>query len=104
MKQNRRRTAQEWSEIFVDWRRTDESQRGYCQREGISISAFGYWHRKLEKGTGEQPFVRVSSGLALPGAGRNGLTARAGGVVVDLNGCESEQFLIRVFRALKAVS
>ena len=104
MEQNRRRSAQEWSDIFLDWRRGGESQTGYCRREGISISAFGYWHRKLETDAEAHPVVKVSGLVSVPPVGKNGLTARAGGVMVDLTGRESEDFLIRIFRALKAVS
>jgi hypothetical protein len=104
MEQNQRRTAQEWGDIFSDWRKSGESQRGYCRREGIPISAFGYWHRKLERHGEQRRLVRVGSLPLLPGAGRNGFTARAGGIQVDLSGQESEELLVKVFRALKGVS
>ena len=57
MAQNRRRNAQEWSEIFSDWQRSGESQRGYCRSEEISISAFGYWRRKIERNDDKHPFL-----------------------------------------------
>ena len=104
MAQNRRRNAQEWSDIFSDWRRSGESQREYCRREGVSISAFGYWHRKLKSDGEEHPIVKVSRHTSLPTVCERGLTARVGGVLVDLTGRESEDFLLRVFRALKAIS
>jgi hypothetical protein len=103
MEQKQRRNALEWSDIFSEWRRSGKSQRGYCQGEGISISAFGYWYRKLERDGEEHPIVKISSLASLPSVGGSGLTARAGGVLVDLTGGESEDLLIRVFRALKAV-
>lgn len=101
MEKERVQKAQEWNGIFSEWRKSGESRRGYCQRKGISISAFGYWYKKLEKDGVEQSFVKIAG---LSGIGRNGLTARAGGVVVELSGVESEEFLIKIFRALKAVS
>ena len=104
MEQNQRKIAQEWDEILSDWRKSGESQRGYCRREGISISAFGYWYRKLSREGEQHRLVKVNSLPLLPGVGRNGLTARAGGIQVDLSGQESEELLVKVFRALKAVS
>jgi hypothetical protein len=104
MELKNRRNAQEWSGIFSDWRRSGESQRGYCIREGISISAFGYWHRKLKKDVAEQQIAKISSLAVHPTARENAFTARCGGVLVELTGWESEDFLISVFRALKAIS
>ena len=101
MEKERGQKAREWNGIFSEWRKGGESRRGYCKRKGISISAFGYWYKKLENDGGEQSFVKIEG---LSGFGRNGLTARAGGVVVGLSGGESEELLIKLFRALRAVS
>jgi hypothetical protein len=104
MEQNKRKKAAEWSDIFSEWRRSGESQRGYCRGKGISISAFGYWYRKLERDGVEQSFVKIGKIGALPGIDRKGFSARAGGVLVELSGRESEELLMRVFRALKAIT
>ena len=101
MEKNRSEKAREWNGIFSEWRKSGESRRGYCERKGISISAFGYWYKKLEKDGVEHSLVKIN-GLA--GIARNGLSACAGGVVVELSGVESEELLIKIFRALKAVS
>jgi hypothetical protein len=101
MEKERGQKTQEWNDIFLEWRKSGESRRGYCQRKGISISAFGYWYKKLEKDDVEQSLVKVKG---FPGIGRNGLAARAGSVVVELSGGESEELLIKIFRALEAVS
>jgi len=104
MEQKQRRNSKEWADIFADWRKSGESQRGYCRNEGISFSSFSYWRRKLEKQSNESLFVRVGKMAALPGVGGKTITARIGGVEVELSGEESEAVLVRVFRALKAVS
>jgi len=101
MEKNRDQKVREWKDIFSEWRESEESRRGFCSRKGISISAFGYWYKKLESDGLEQSFVKIE---ALSGLGRTGLTARAGGVLVELTGGESEEQLTRVFRALKAIS
>ncbi len=104
MEQNRRRNAQEWITLFSDWRRSGESQRGYCRRQGISISAFGYWRMKLKKDSEERQIVKISSLASLPATGQNTFIARSGGVLVELTGRESEDFLINAFKALKVIS
>jgi|APSaa5957512622_1039677.scaffolds.fasta_scaffold49141_3 hypothetical protein len=104
MERTPKRNTQEWREIFSDWRRSGESQRAFCRREGISISSFGYWYGKL-KDTGDEQRITKIDGFTSPiSSGKNPIAARAGGVQVDLSGNESEELLIRVFRALQAVS
>ena len=102
MEQNQRRTAEQWSGIFSHWRESGQSQRGYCRGEGISFSAFGYWRRKLEQGEENRRIVRV--GLAEPITSQRNISARASGVTIYFSGAESEEVLVKVFRALKAVS
>jgi hypothetical protein len=104
MEQNQNQKVRVWNDIFSEWRRSGESQRGYCRRKGISISAFNYWHRKLENNDAEQSLVKVCDRGVLARVENNGLTAQAGGVLVELSGKESEEFLLKVFRALKAIS
>ncbi len=101
MEKERSQKAREWNGIFSEWRKSGESRRGYCERKGISISAFGYWYKKLEMDGVEQSFVKIRG---LSGIESAGLIARSGSVVVELSGGESEEFLIKIFRALKAVS
>ena len=100
MERNQSKKTLEWRDIFMEWRKSGESQRGYCRRKGISISAFGYWYRKLESEGSEQSLVKIE---AVSRIGRTGLTARAGGVLVELSGLESEELFLKVFRALKAI-
>ncbi len=104
MDEDRSQKAREWSAIFLEWRKSGESQRGYCRRTGLSISAFVYWYRKLEKDGAEQLFVKVRNVPALAGLDGNRLTARAGGGSAELFGRESATQLTSVFRALKAIS
>jgi hypothetical protein len=61
-------------------------------------------HRKLARNGKEHRLVRVSSLPSQSKVSRNGRTARVGGIQVDLSGQESEELLLKVFRALKAVS
>ena len=42
MESIRRKTAEEWGEVFSDWRRSGESQRGYCRSKEIPFSSFTY--------------------------------------------------------------
>ena len=101
MEKERHQKVREWNDIFSEWRKSGESRRAFCGRKGISISAFGYWYKKLEKDSLEQSFVKME---ALSDVVRNGFTARACGVLVELTGSETEEQLIKVFRALKAIS
>jgi hypothetical protein len=104
MEQKKKRNTEEWKLVFADWRRSGESRRGYCGREGISVSAFGYWYKKLESGSKGQPLVKIRDFSQQKIPGMSTVIAKAGGIEVTLTGTESEVLLMRVFRALRAIS
>lgn len=39
-----------WRNHISCWRKSGLTQRQYCLRQGIAISTFSYWKRKLGKG------------------------------------------------------
>jgi hypothetical protein len=43
-----------WQAHRVAWQSSGLSQRAYCQREGLSFSAFGYWRSRV-KAMGQAP-------------------------------------------------
>ena len=95
----------DWAKVFADWRKSDESQRGYCRRKGISFSAFGYWRRKIERqGADAAPVGLVLLGGHPSWKASAGFTVRCGALRVELSGGESEEVLGRVFRALGSVA
>ena len=105
MESIRRKTVEEWGEVLSDWRRSGESQRGYCRSKGIAFSSFTYWKRKLEVVGEECLMVRVGSLAQAPSlVDRTAVTVRAGGVEVELRGQISEELVGRIVRALKGVS
>lgn len=106
MEQNKRRTtSREWVDVLSAWRKSGESQRGYCRRAGISFSSFTYWRGKLEKESQENRLVKVGKvqSTRMPTIG-NPIIVRSGAMRVELSGEESEAVLGKLFRALKAVS
>ena len=103
MVEKRRSSGEDWARVFSAWRKSGGSQRGYCAREGISYSAFTYWRKRLEVIEGSSSLVRVGNLPAVPEISRKVLTVKSGGLQVELTGCESEELLLRVFRALKAI-
>jgi hypothetical protein len=104
MERSQRRCGSDWVGVFSDWRRSGDSQRGYCRREGIPYSAFTYWRRKLDKENNENSLVKVSNLSGFSEIDQKVLTVKLDRIRVELTGEESEELLARVFRALKAVS
>lgn len=43
-----RRSAQEWSRILARFEGGGQSHREFCEREGLALSTFQWWRRKLE--------------------------------------------------------
>jgi hypothetical protein len=104
MKTNRERNRSEWAKVFSEWEESGDSQRGYCRRKGISYSGFTYWRKKLVEDHNRMSLVQVENLSALPEPVGRSLVASAGRVRVELTGRESEELLVKIFRALKAVS
>lgn len=104
METNRGRGQSEWAEVFTEWENSGESQRGYCRRKGISYSGFTYWRKKLDADHNEKSLVQVRTLSAHPETCRKSLAASVGRVRVELTGGEREELLVKIFRALKAVS
>jgi hypothetical protein len=104
MERKNRLSQDDWSSILSEWQKSGKSQRGYCRVNGISFSAFTYWRKKLDGNNGETSLVKVRHVWKLPVINGNILCAKAGGIQVELTGQESEEQLVRIFKALKVVS
>ena len=92
--------AEKWKEKYSEWRKSGESQRAYCRRNGISFSTFGYWRKRFGGSDDDAGFVRIERAtLANPPTAET--TVRCNGVEVALTGKEPEEFLERLFRALR---
>ena len=104
MHASQQRDSTEWAKVFSDWRRSGESQRGYCLRKGIPISTFTHWRRKMSKSVEADSLVKVDVHQLSSNLGTTGLKIRVGKIEVELSGLESEEVLVRMFRALKVVS
>jgi hypothetical protein len=56
-----------WQQHIDTWRQSGQSQQRYCQTHGLALATFGYWRRKLKKGSTEKPrfYPLVLSGQSL---------------------------------------
>ncbi len=56
-----------WQQHIDAWCQSGESQRCYCQTQGIALATFGYWRRKLKNESTEKPrfYPLVLSGHSL---------------------------------------
>ena len=50
---SRRRTASEWRELLSQFERGGQSRTAFCSSQGLSLSTFDLWRRKL-RGTSVQ--------------------------------------------------
>lgn len=48
MKTHTRRRKKQWQQIFEAQHSSGLSQKYFCQQEGLSITTFSYWKRKLK--------------------------------------------------------
>ena len=59
----RRRTASEWQELIARFERTSQPRKAFCVSQGVSLSTFDLWRRKLRGRTAEHResmFVEVT--------------------------------------------
>ena len=67
-----------WRDHMEGWQRSGVSQREYCAQQGLSLSTFTLWRRRLAAGSlvpvGVVDFVPLPLPVALPGPNR-GATA-----------------------------
>jgi hypothetical protein len=53
-------TAAQWRDHVEQWRASDLTRSAYCQKQGISIHALGYWIvRHRPQTTGAEPLTLV---------------------------------------------
>ena len=102
MEQHDRKSPREWAEIIADWQESGKSQREYCLLNSIKFSTFHYWKNKHRQGSKGNSLVKVSTIVPAASIGRNTPTVRVGEIEVKLSGHESEELLVRIFKALKA--
>ena len=107
-----RRSAQEWKKILARCERGGQRHREFCKREGLALSTFQWWRRKLEavRRERETPETAWFVELSDEGADTEGLVsdARVGdqhhqdravanvGRAVTFGGCEQTQDLVPV--------
>ena len=59
----RRRTASEWEKLISRFEQASQTRKNFCLSQGVSLSTFDLWRRKLRGRTahqGESMFVEVS--------------------------------------------
>ncbi|UCF68636.1 MAG: hypothetical protein JSV80_04920 [Acidobacteriota bacterium] len=54
-----RRSEREWKSILDKYRRSGVSVRAFCRREGVVLTSFKRWQKRLEAGNGKPEFVEL---------------------------------------------
>jgi len=73
----------QWQRHINAWRRSELSQKAYCESQGISLATFGYWRKRLSgraDNTPSQKFLAIGS-APVPSMVRVHLP---GGIVLDV--------------------
>ena len=58
-----RRTGSEWEKLIARFEQTGQTRKSFCLSQGVSLSTFNVWRRKLRGETAQQDesmFVEVS--------------------------------------------
>ena len=62
----KRRTEAEWTEILRRFESSGLASRGFCRREGLALSSFQRWRRRLGS-VGDTEFVELVPTTSSPG-------------------------------------
>jgi hypothetical protein len=58
-----------WGKRIAQWRDSGLSQRVFCETQGLALSTFQWWRKRLGEGRGAQPsFLPIALTGAAPGA------------------------------------
>ncbi len=61
MEEKQKTKEESWAEIIKGWEGSGLAQRAYCTQNGIAISAFLYWRKRLKRIRNKATFVKVSA-------------------------------------------
>ena len=63
-----RRSAEQWQEILQRFEHSSQTQPAFCAAEGLALSTFSLWRRKLNSSRGMIPNNDAAMFVALPGS------------------------------------
>ena len=55
--------ASRWRGLMQAWRRSGYSQSEFCRRQGVPLSTFNYWKRRLERADTVAGMAATTSGF-----------------------------------------
>ena len=61
-----RRSAEQWQEILQRFEHSGQTQPAFCAAEGLALSTFSLWRRKLNSSRGMIPNNDAAMFVALP--------------------------------------
>ena len=61
-----RRSAEQWQEILQRFEHSGQTQAAFCAAEGLALSTFSLWRRKLNSSRGMIPNNDAAMFVALP--------------------------------------
>jgi hypothetical protein len=56
-----KRTESEWRQILARFRKSGQSRRDFCRKEGLQFSSFQRWQRRLDGSPSAGDFVTVTA-------------------------------------------
>lgn len=104
-----------WREMVMAWKRSGLGARRFCREQGLAVSTFGLWRKKLASGTTAQtnplavtpdatfviaradgepePVLRQPSTTADASSSRDRVTLSFAGVRIELTGAHAERIV-----------
>lgn len=102
--QDRKRTN--WRKHIDEWLRSGLSQQDYCRSNGLALSSFGYWRRKLKSRESAKPcfyplVVATEANAETGGHDKSGLRVMLGRFAIEIGDQFSPGVLQKLVTALE---
>ncbi len=94
-----RRNPAEWQRLITEQAASQLPTREFCRAQGMALSSFHYWKRRLCSAQSEQPVSR--SFVPVTVAPKSDITVHAGAATVTLSSTVQPEWLAAFIKALQ---
>lgn len=102
-KTNESPKARQWQSVISQWEHSGLSQREFCRRREVSLSALRYWRHRLSEALRERDanFIQVAKTGAVNLESGARMKIHVGGHVVETDGCMDPRRLGAILRTIR---
>jgi hypothetical protein len=93
----------QWLRLINEWEKSGRSRRVFCEDRGVSVSAFQYWRRKIqrkERAMESNGFIEIRANAIPNRASPGPRIILPNGIIVELGNDWDEPNVMRLIRSV----